>query len=259
MTDKRKVFFKIIVPNFNNYIYIKKCLDSIKEQTFKDYVCIVVDDLSTDDSFKIAQIYAKRDPEHFIAIKMDKKGHEGGARNRGIDYPIDCEYYYFVDSDDYLYSQDVLNNLYEHLKYKNIDILIAKMIQLNQNGTFSIIEQKKFNFNDINMFLGGFNSACIKLVKYEKIQYFLEMCDHASDVFYTMKLFDNSEKIKQIDDIIYVYRRNKNSITLNGKYKSDTEKFYNAVDTLSKTIKNTNVLNAILYRIKCYKTNKIDF
>jgi hypothetical protein len=31
MTDKRKVFFKIIVPNFNNYIYIKKCLDSIKE------------------------------------------------------------------------------------------------------------------------------------------------------------------------------------------------------------------------------------
>jgi hypothetical protein len=62
---------------------------------------------------------------------MDKKGHEGGARNKGIDYPIDCEYYYFVDSDDYLYSQDVLNNLYEHLKYKNIDILIAKMIQLN--------------------------------------------------------------------------------------------------------------------------------
>jgi replication-associated recombination protein RarA len=109
------------------------------------------------------------------------------------------------------------------------------------------------------MFLGGLNSACIKLVKCEKIQYFLEMCDHASDVFYTMKLFDNSEKIKQIDDIIYVYRRNKNSITLNGKYKSDTEKFYNAVDALSKTIKNTNVLNAILYRIKCYKTNKIDF
>ena len=39
---------------------------------------------------------------------MDKKGHEGGARNKGIDYPIDCEYYMFIDSDDFLKNDEIL-------------------------------------------------------------------------------------------------------------------------------------------------------
>lgn len=107
------MFFKIIVPNYNNYIYIKKCLDSIKEQTFKDYVCIVVDDLSTDDSFKIAQIYANRDPEHFIAIQLKKKGYAGAARNKGLDYPIDSDYTWFIDSDDWIYDKNVLYTIHK--------------------------------------------------------------------------------------------------------------------------------------------------
>ena len=77
---RKKAFFKIVVPNYNNYIYIKKCLDSIKEQTFGDYVCIVVDDLSTDRSFEIAQIYALRDPYRFKAIQLHSRGCAGGCR-----------------------------------------------------------------------------------------------------------------------------------------------------------------------------------
>jgi glycosyltransferase involved in cell wall biosynthesis len=60
---KNKRFFKLIVVNYNNYIYIKKCLDSIKNQTFKDFICIIVDDVSSDKSPNIAKIYEKRYPE----------------------------------------------------------------------------------------------------------------------------------------------------------------------------------------------------
>jgi glycosyltransferase involved in cell wall biosynthesis len=60
---KNKRFFKLIVVNYNNYIYIKKCFDSIKNQTFKDFICIIVDDVSSDKSPNIAKIYEKRYPE----------------------------------------------------------------------------------------------------------------------------------------------------------------------------------------------------
>ena len=65
-----KAFFKIVVPNYNNFIYIKKCLDSVLNQTFKDYICIIVDDLSTDRSPDIAKIYAKRYPDRFRFVQL---------------------------------------------------------------------------------------------------------------------------------------------------------------------------------------------
>lgn len=46
----KKAFFKIVVPNYNNFSCINKCLDSILNQTFQDWFCVVVDDLSTDES-----------------------------------------------------------------------------------------------------------------------------------------------------------------------------------------------------------------
>ena len=60
--SKDKVFFKIICVNYNNYIYIKKCLESVFSQTFNDFFLIVVDDISTDDSPKICEIFKKRYP-----------------------------------------------------------------------------------------------------------------------------------------------------------------------------------------------------
>jgi glycosyltransferase involved in cell wall biosynthesis len=84
----------------------------------------VVDDLSTDDSFKIAQIYAKRDPEHFVAIQLEKKGYAGAARNKGLDYPIESDYLIFLDSDDYLYSDNSLHKLHRHILESNYPDLV---------------------------------------------------------------------------------------------------------------------------------------
>lgn len=57
--DNQKYFFRIIIPNYNNFLYIKRCLDSIVNQTFTNYICIIIDDVSSDNSVKIAEIYAR--------------------------------------------------------------------------------------------------------------------------------------------------------------------------------------------------------
>lgn len=54
-------FFSIIVPVYNAERYIKICINSILSQTFKDFEVIIVDDASTDDSYKICQEFQDKD------------------------------------------------------------------------------------------------------------------------------------------------------------------------------------------------------
>ena len=109
------VFFKIIVPNYNNEQWLDKCLSSILRQSFKDYKVVVIDDMSTDSSVDIIKKYP------FELVELDKKRYNGGARNVGIDYPIESKYTLFLDSDDWFYTNDVLKKLYFFLKERPVD------------------------------------------------------------------------------------------------------------------------------------------
>ena len=72
----------IIIPVFNVEKYLKKCLDSILIQDFKDYECILIDDGSKDSSGIICDQYAKNDKR----IKVISQENQGlsGARNTGV-------------------------------------------------------------------------------------------------------------------------------------------------------------------------------
>ena len=129
-----KVFFKIIVTNYNNMAYIKKCLDSIISQTFQDYKVVIVDDISTDMSDKFCEMYARMHPDKIIFKQLKKKGYAGAARNAGLDYPIDCQYIIFVDSDDWLYDNDVLHQMHETIMKSKSDIKLIKTSMLHFYG-----------------------------------------------------------------------------------------------------------------------------
>lgn len=128
----KEYFLKIIIPNYNNYIYIKKCLDSILEQSFTDWFCIVVDDMSTDNSAEIAEIYQKNYPEKFRLVRMDHKACAGGCRNTGLQQGIRSKYTYFVDSDDYLYDKNSLQRIYDASK-SNPDLIECRIVKLTGN------------------------------------------------------------------------------------------------------------------------------
>lgn len=97
----------IIIPVYNTEKYLRRCLDSIVAQTYKDFECIMVDDGSTDSSGTICDVFAAKD-ERFKVFHNENHG-VGYARNYGLS-KMNGEYISFVDSDDWLAS-----NFYETL------------------------------------------------------------------------------------------------------------------------------------------------
>ena len=89
----------IIVPVYNVEKYLKKCIDSILNQSFQNFELILVDDGSTDSSGEICDEYALKD-RRVLVIHKENEG-LSSARNEGIK-ASSAEYVGFVDSDDYI-------------------------------------------------------------------------------------------------------------------------------------------------------------
>ena len=138
--ENQQFLFNIIVPVFNAEKYIEKCLTSIIKQSYKNYQVKVIDDCSTDNSYELA-LEICNSYENFDIRKNSRRL---GALNNiykllslEVEEPsntIDI----LVDGDDYLYSGDVLDILYE--KYLNTNCLITYGSHLSSKG----IQGKKY-------------------------------------------------------------------------------------------------------------------
>lgn len=96
----------VIIPIYNGAKYLQRCLDSLLNQTFKDWVAICIDDGSTDSTASILDEYANKD-KRFVVVHKKNAG-VSAARNDGIKL-VKTEYVHFMDADDILdknyYSQ----------------------------------------------------------------------------------------------------------------------------------------------------------
>ena len=91
--------YSVIIPVYNTEKYLEQCLESVINQTLKDIEIICVNDGSTDNSLNILQEYQAKDNR--IKIINQENSGAGKARNTGIENS-NCEYLYFLDSDDYI-------------------------------------------------------------------------------------------------------------------------------------------------------------
>ncbi len=87
----------VIIPIYNVEKYLRRCLDSVKNQTFTDWQAICVDDGSPDKSGQIAEEYAAKD-KRFVVVHKNNTG-VSDTRNVGIKYATG-QYIHFMDSDD---------------------------------------------------------------------------------------------------------------------------------------------------------------
>ena len=99
--NKINPLISVIVPIYNIAPYLRKCLDSLKNQTMKQIEVIMIDDGSTDDSGRIAEEYVSDDWPKFRLIRHEKNRGLSAARNTGID-EAKAEFVMFVDSDDWV-------------------------------------------------------------------------------------------------------------------------------------------------------------
>ena len=108
----------VIIPVFNSERFLRRCLDSIKVQTYKGFEAILVDDGSTDSSGLICDEYARLD-NRFCVVHQPNQG-VSAARNRGLDLATG-DYVYFADSDDEL-RPETLEHLYSAIKQGGYDV-----------------------------------------------------------------------------------------------------------------------------------------
>lgn len=214
--DMDKVFFKLVIVNYNNMAYIKRCIESIINQTFKDYKVIIIDDISTDNSDKLANIFAQKFSDKVIFKQLDNKGFAGAARNFGINYPILSEYTWFIDSDDYLASNNVLERMHKKLiESKYPDILRCSYI----DGDISNKRFVKLNSIVNNILVDG--AAPFKTCIRSKFnQQFVENRARNNDVVWFMRLMDaiDYSKISSTSFPCYVYNRQSITSCQNNKH-----------------------------------------
>lgn len=106
--------YSIIVPVYNMSKLLPKCVESIKAQTYKDYEVVLVDDCSTDESYKMCCDIAAEDAK-FRVVRQDKNRGLSATRNLGMKN-VTGQYITFVDPDDYI-ENDLLEEI--EAKQKN--------------------------------------------------------------------------------------------------------------------------------------------
>ena len=123
--------FSIIIPVYNVEKYIRKCMDSVMNQTFRDYEVIVVNDETPDNSMAIVQEYVDAFPGQ-IQVIHQKNTRQGGARNNGVS-KARGEYLLFVDSDDYV-ALNMLETVDAKLQENPCDILVFRHVPVSPEG-----------------------------------------------------------------------------------------------------------------------------
>lgn len=234
----------IIVPIYKVEKYLKQCLDSIINQTYKNLEIILVDDGSPDNCGNICDEYAKND----IRIKVIHKENGGlsSARNAGLDIATG-EYISFIDSDDYV-AKDFIEKLYDLCEENDADIAECDFLKFEKNVSLG---------NEIDICIQAFNSIEMqkrlyspeyvrtvvvwnKLYKrylYESLRFPFGKINE--DEFTTYKAFYNChKKIVATNEKLYYYRYNSQSI-MGSKFNK----------------KRLDVLEALEERKKFYKDN----
>lgn len=120
----------IIVPVYNVEEYLKKCIESLVNQSIVEKEIIFVNDGSTDNSYSILEMYKKMYPE--IIILNKENGGLSSARNAGIEI-AKGDYIGFVDSDDYV-DEKMFELMVNHSEEKNADMVICKHKWVFTNG-----------------------------------------------------------------------------------------------------------------------------
>lgn len=120
----------VIVPVYKVEPYLHRCVDSIRNQTYKNLQIILVDDGSPDNCGKICDEYAELDAR-IIVVHQKNRG-LSGARNTGLRY-AKGEYVAFVDSDDWI-SSDMYQTLVNLVELNDLDMARSSVVETDGDG-----------------------------------------------------------------------------------------------------------------------------
>lgn len=124
--------FSVIVPIYNAEKTLRRCLNSLRDQSFSDFEVLMIENGSSDASNNICRAYASGD-SRFLLHSCEKNTGPSGARNIGLEQ-VRGEWVVFVDSDDYV-TLDYLEQLQRVFTAKHADVVFFGYRQINVDET----------------------------------------------------------------------------------------------------------------------------
>lgn len=233
MMDKQQPLISVIVPIYNVEEYVRKCLESLANQTMKQIEVICIDDGSIDSSGRIADEYAKED-KRFRVIHTENRG-LSAARNRGIEESR-TEWIMLVDSDDWV-NPDFCRIPYEAAIENDADIVVFQYCITTKSGR---IKTKKrildgIISNEIAVDVGE-SYTWNKLYKKELFDSIRYPEGHVyEDVWTTHKVIYKARRIRYCPKGLYYYRIREGSITQSAtsrvdEYVANTNRYMDLIE-----------------------------
>ena len=235
LPEKKDYKYAIIIPNYNNdhgnyngKSYLRNCIESVLNQTYKNFEIVFVDDMSTDSSVNTVESYVESYAESYNESYNDNKIHivrnrrkryNGGSRNVGIEYALDnldFDYFCFLDSDDWWIDNKVLEkinkNMYDH------DMMLIGLRLIFPDGRSQDKLHHWDNYEDF--FISDNKVWCTtwsRVIKKDKIVFF---CENTlmEDRVWSYRQADNVDfsKVINIKEPLYIWNRlnTNNSVSL---------------------------------------------
>lgn len=135
-----KVRFTVAISAYNIENYVKRAIDSVLNQTFKNYELLVIDDCSTDSTMEVIKQIVGQEAK--ILQTKKNSGTAAASRNIAIEN-AKGEYLLFLDGDDELYSNETLKEIDEHIKENTYDIIYLGYENVGHTENYYRISNKE--------------------------------------------------------------------------------------------------------------------
>lgn len=281
MVTEENFLISIVVPVYNAEKYLEQCLNSIQNQTYKNFEVILVNDGSMDHSESICMDFVKVDTRFKYFTK--ENGGASSARNFGLDN-VTGDYITFIDADDWV-DENHLEVLINNIKENNSDMAVSSIKKFDNVSNFEFrvySKQEKYllNYNKLNReeFLvilpklihasNSYKIAVSKLFKKELVTdvRFDESIIYGEDLDFFFKLYNKVNSISYVDEVTYIYRlHDERSSSKFGQLHMEQElaiykKMYERIEELGlPTIHYVNTLRNLLDYRKDYLENRVLF
>lgn len=236
--------FSIVIPSYNSANYTEKLIKSILNQTYTNYEIIFVDDVSTDDSVKIAKKLLKK-PHKVIELKSKRLS--GGARNVGI-----CEatgdYIVCIDSDDWLKDDYVLEDIANKLNGEDIMFLGYEMYGADNGSVVLDIHNKE------EALKCGFGANWLKVVKRQLyLEHLLPEGTLFEDRYNHLELCIYAKTFTSLGRATHIWNRtNENCTTLSNKWCWYRFEYCGELYRLIQEVKDVDIRLMLINELKMY-------
>lgn len=229
----------VIVPVYNVEKYLKKCVTSIMENSFKNLEIILIDDGSTDNSGQLCNELANMDSR--IKVIHKTNGGLSSARNAGLDIARG-DYISFVDSDDYI-DKDMLSKMLDKAIEYDADIVQCGIFRVNEKGEKSTTFQiEDWNYHGEEILEKFFKKQTIPVMVWNKLfrRSLIGECrmmdgHNNEDNIFTIDILPKANCVVSIHEQLYYYLIRSDSIMK----KSFTEKRFDSIYAYQYTLKKT--------------------